>query len=80
MFGPDRCGSENKVYFAFFIFFFNKLINLIVKFHFIIRFKNPITGTYEEKHAKPSEIPANIYSDGKSHLYTLGKRNENKKN
>jgi len=52
MFGPDRCGSENK-------------------YHFIIRYKNPITGTFEEKHAKPSEIPANIYSDGKSHLYTL---------
>jgi len=52
MFGPDRCGSENK-------------------YHFIIRFKNPITGSYEEKHAKPSEVPANIFSDGKSHLYTL---------
>jgi len=52
MFGPDRCGSENK-------------------YHFIIRFKNPVTGTVEEKHAKPSEIPPNIYSDGKSHLYTL---------
>ena len=53
MFGPDKCGTENK-------------------FHFIVRFKNPVTGKYEEKHAKKSELLDSYYSDGKTHLYTLG--------
>jgi hypothetical protein len=43
------------------------------KYHFIIRFKNPITGKVEEKHAKKSELVETYFSDGKTHLYTLGK-------
>lgn len=54
MFGPDKCGSENK-------------------FHFIIQFKNPITGKYDEKHAKKTDVPDSIFSDGKTHLFTLSK-------
>ena len=41
------------------------------KYHFIVRFKNPITGTYEEKHAKKPQIPDGIFGDAKTHLYTL---------
>lgn len=41
------------------------------KFHFIIRFKHPTKGTYEEKHAKKSEILDAVFNDGKTHLYTL---------
>ena len=43
-----------------------------VQFHFIIRYKNPVTGTFEEKHAKKPDFPSNVFSDGNSHLYTLG--------
>lgn len=42
------------------------------KFHFIARYKNPLTGVYEEKHAKKSDLLDAYYSDGKTHLYTLG--------
>ena len=49
MFGPDRCGTTDKV-------------------HFIIRWKNPITGTVEEKHA--AKAPS-AKSDKISHMYTL---------
>ena len=42
------------------------------KFHFIVRFMNPLKGTYEEKHAKKSELLDAYYNDGKTHLYTLG--------
>ena len=52
MFGPDKCGTDNK-------------------FHFIVRFKSPVKGTYEEKHAKKSELLDSYYNDGKTHLYTL---------
>ena len=52
MFGPDKCGTENK-------------------YHFIIRYKHPIKGTYEEHHAKKVEIPDTFFTDGKTHLYTL---------
>jgi len=52
MFGPDKCGSDNK-------------------FHFIVRFKNPVTGKFEEKHAKKSDFQSTVFSDGNSHLYTL---------
>jgi calnexin len=52
MFGPDKCGTDNK-------------------FHFITRFKSPVKGTYEEKHAKKSELLDSYYNDGKTHLYTL---------
>jgi len=52
MFGPDKCGNDNK-------------------FHFIVRFKNPVTGKVEEHHAKKSDFPGTVFSDGKTHLYTL---------
>jgi len=42
------------------------------KFHFIARYKNPLKGTYEEKHAKKSDLLDAYYNDGKTHLYTLG--------
>ena len=54
MFGPDKCGTENK-------------------YHFIVRYKNPVKGTYEEKHAKKSQLVDSYYNDGKTHLYTLSK-------
>jgi calnexin len=41
------------------------------KFHFIVRFKNPLTGLFEEKHAKKSDLLDAYYSDGRTHLYTL---------
>ncbi|CAF0798074.1 unnamed protein product, partial [Brachionus calyciflorus] len=41
------------------------------KYHFIVRFKNPVTGNVEEHHAKKSELLDAIFSDGKTHLYTL---------
>jgi calnexin len=43
------------------------------KYHFIIRFRNPKTGAYEEKHAKKSELPEGLFADGKTHLFTLSK-------
>lgn len=52
MFGPDKCGADNKL-------------------HFIIRYKNPISGEFEEKHAKKTENISQYFSDGKVHLYTL---------
>ncbi|RNA15717.1 Calnexin [Brachionus plicatilis] len=41
------------------------------KFHFIVRFKNPINGKVEEHHAKKSELLDTVFSDGKTHLFTL---------
>jgi calnexin len=58
MFGPDKCGTDNK-------------------YHFIIRFKNPVTGRFEEKHAKKSELLDSYFNDGKTHLYTLVVRPDN---
>ncbi|KAI0216388.1 Calnexin [Lamellibrachia satsuma] len=53
MFGPDKCGNDNKL-------------------HFIFRHKNPVTGQYEEKHAKKPTAGLDTYfSDKKTHLYTL---------
>ncbi len=49
MFGPDRCGSTDKV-------------------HFIIKWKNPVTGDVEEKHLTS---PPRTVNDKLSHLYTL---------
>ncbi len=54
MFGPDKCGTENK-------------------YHFIVRYKNPVTGEFEEKHAKKSQLIDAFFTDGKTHLFTLGK-------
>lgn len=49
MFGPDRCGTTDKV-------------------HFILRWENPISKVWEEKHVG---LPVNPPNDKLSHLYTL---------
>ena len=49
MFGPDKCGSTDKV-------------------HFIVRWRNPVTSVWEEKHLLN---PPATKSDKFSHLYTL---------
>jgi len=41
------------------------------RIHFIVNYKNPVTGTVEEKHAKASSDFKEIFTDGKSHLITL---------
>ncbi|XP_060080929.1 calnexin-like isoform X2 [Ylistrum balloti] len=42
------------------------------KLHFIFRHKNPVTGEYEEKHAKkPTTNIDKHFSDKKTHMYTL---------
>ncbi|XP_042326602.1 calmegin [Sceloporus undulatus] len=42
------------------------------KLHFIFRHKHPKTGDYEEKHSKRPDVDLKkIYSDRKTHLYTL---------
>ncbi|XP_041044884.1 calnexin-like [Carcharodon carcharias] len=42
------------------------------KLHFIFRHKNPITGDYEEKHAKRPDVDLKkFYTDKITHLYTL---------
>lgn len=53
MFGPDKCGLDNKL-------------------HFIFRHKNPKTGKFEEKHAvKPKSGIEHVFTDKKTHLFTL---------
>lgn len=47
------------------------------KFHLIIRHKHPKTGAYEEKHAKKSELPEGLFTDTKTHLFTLIMRDDN---
>jgi calnexin len=48
------------------------------KLHFIFRHKNPLTGVFEEKHAKkPSAGLESYFSDKKTHLYTLVVKPEN---
>lgn len=42
------------------------------KVHFIFRHRNPVTGAYEEKHARQSNVDLSDYfNDHKPHLYTL---------
>ncbi|XP_016104691.1 calmegin [Sinocyclocheilus grahami] len=42
------------------------------KIHFIFRHRNPVTGTYEEKHARQPELDLSDYfTDRRPHLYTL---------
>uniref|UniRef100_A0A9J7YD45 Calmegin n=1 Tax=Cyprinus carpio carpio TaxID=630221 RepID=A0A9J7YD45_CYPCA len=42
------------------------------KLHFIFRHKNPLNGDVEEKHAKRPDVDLKkIYTDKKTHLYTL---------
>jgi len=53
MFGPDKCGNDNKL-------------------HFIFRHMSPVSGTFEEKHAKkPTADISGFFTDKKSHLFTL---------
>lgn len=43
------------------------------KLHFIFRHKNPLNGDMEEKHAKRPDVDLKkIYTDKKTHLFTLG--------
>lgn len=41
------------------------------RIHFIINYKNPVSGSIEEKHAKASSNFKDMFSDGKSHLVSL---------
>ncbi|RXN07860.1 calnexin-like protein [Labeo rohita] len=42
------------------------------KIHFIFRHRNPVTGAYEEKHARQPEVDLTDYfTDQRPHLYTL---------
>jgi len=48
------------------------------KLHFIFRHKNPITGEFEEKHAKkPTVELKSFYTDKATHLYTLVVNSDN---
>lgn len=81
MFGPDKCGSNNKVRLAVIqstqpnpIRIPSPVVGsdlswlLWVQVHFIFRHRNPLTNKYEEKHLKN---PAMIKNDKYTHLYTL---------
>lgn len=48
-----------------------KYFFLKLQLHFIIRFRNPTTGEFEEKHAKKTANIDQFFSDKKAHLYTL---------
>ncbi|XP_012287295.1 calnexin isoform X2 [Orussus abietinus] len=49
-----------------------------VKLHFIFRHKNPLNGSYEEKHCKKSKDRLDdIFTDKLPHLYTLTVRPDN---
>nr|XP_023672153.1 calnexin-like isoform X1 [Paramormyrops kingsleyae]XP_023672154.1 calnexin-like isoform X1 [Paramormyrops kingsleyae] len=53
MFGPDKCGGNQKIYFIF-------------------RHRNPLTGKYQEKHARQTaEDLSRYFTDRQPHLYTL---------
>lgn len=41
------------------------------KIHFIIQFKNPVTGEVDEKHSKQSTESMDFFTDKKTHLFTL---------
>ena len=43
------------------------------KVHFIIRFKNPVTGEVEEKHSKQADGKMDFFDDKKTHLFALSK-------
>ncbi|KAF0301673.1 Calnexin [Amphibalanus amphitrite] len=59
MFGPDKCGNDNKL-------------------HFIFRHRNPVTGQYEEKHAKRATGAIDsAFTDKATHLYRLVVRPDN---
>ena len=45
-----------------------------IQLHFIFRHKNPVTGEIEEKHAKkPTGSFSNVFTDKRTHLFTLGR-------
>ena len=47
-------------------------LSLSFQLHFIFRHKNPVTGEYEEKHAKkPTGSFSHVFTDKKTHLFTL---------
>ena len=37
----------------------------------IVRFRNPVTGEVEEKHAKQTAESMDFFTDKKTHLFTL---------
>ncbi|XP_071847456.1 calnexin-like [Apostichopus japonicus] len=47
------------------------------KLHFIFQHKNPTSGKYEEKHAKKPTGFSHVFTDKKSHLFTLIIRPDN---
>ncbi|XP_065886085.1 calnexin-like [Dysidea avara] len=47
------------------------------KVHFIFRHKNPVTGEYEEKHAKAIETDFGFFDDKKTHLFKLIVKSDN---
>lgn len=43
------------------------------EYHFIINYKNPKTGIITTHHAKQSEqLFSDYFTDGRTHIYTLG--------
>ena len=44
-----------------------------VQIHFIFRHKNPVTGKYEEKHAKAVDMDMGFFDDKKTHIFRLSK-------
>ena len=46
---------------------------LTSKIHFILRYKNPMTGEVEEKHSKQASGDMKFFDDKKTHLFTLCK-------
>jgi len=73
MFGPDKCGNDHKVKKSqtkISLLYSNLLF--LFQLHFIFRHKNPLNGSFEEKHAKKSkERIEEPFKDKKPHLYTL---------
>ena len=43
-----------------------------MQIHFIFRHKNPVTGKYEEKHAKAVDTNMGFFDDKKTHIFRLG--------
>ena len=41
------------------------------KIHFIVQFKNPVSGEIEEKHSKQAPDALNFFEDKRTHLFTL---------
>jgi len=58
---------------AYSIMFGPDKCGLSSKIHFIVRFKNPVTGEVEEKHSKQSDQKMDFFDDKKTHLFTLSK-------